>query len=74
MSKIFRLRYKDGGELKCYGCEDWVEEIFVIAETPEEAVEKYDDEGGLCGCCFGAVGWEWDRWLEICEDGGVVNL
>jgi hypothetical protein len=72
--KIFRLRYKDGSELKCDGCGCLVDEIFVTAETPAEAVQVYEKEGGLCDCCFGAVGWELDRLLELYEDGGVVNL
>jgi hypothetical protein len=41
MSKVFKLRDRDGLELKCYGCDGWVSEVYVIANTPQEAIGEY---------------------------------
>ncbi len=75
MSKVFRLRDRDGLELKCYGCDGWFSEVYVIANTPQEAVGEYRENGGLCEECFtGTSRWSWDEIFERFKDGGVVMM
>jgi len=75
MSKVFRLRDRDGLELKCYGCDEWFSEIFIIANTPQDAIKEYEDNGGLCEECFTSTsGWDWSEILKHFEDGGVVTM
>jgi hypothetical protein len=74
MSKIFKLQYRDGTELKRYGCNEWFSEVYVIANTPQEAVGEYRKNGGLCEECFTEPsGWGWDEIFEHFKDGGIVN-
>jgi hypothetical protein len=35
MSKVFRLRDRDGLELKCHGCDEWFSEVYIFANTPK---------------------------------------
>jgi hypothetical protein len=75
MSKIFKLQNRDGNELKCYGCEGWFTNVYVIAKTPQEALDEYRDNGGLCEECFTSTsGWGWDEIFEHFKDGGVVMM
>jgi hypothetical protein len=75
MSKIFKLQNRDGTELKCYGCEGWFNNVYVIANTPQEALDEYRDNGGLCEECFTSTsGWGWDEIFKHFKDGGVVMM
>lgn len=50
------------GEVKCRGCNWRVSELFVLAKTREEALQKIKNgEAGLCGECMSEMiaeeGW-----------------
>jgi hypothetical protein len=74
VSKVFKLRDRDRLELKCHGCNEWFSEVYVIANTAQEAVGEYRKNGGLCEECFTETsGWGWDEIFEHFKDGGIVN-
>jgi hypothetical protein len=52
----YRIRSQTGEELKCRGCNWRVTNLYILAETPKEAVKLYlEGEAGLCGDCYGEM-------------------
>jgi hypothetical protein len=52
----YQIRNKKGEELKCRGCNWRVTNLYILAETPEQALRLYHKgEAGLCGDCYGEM-------------------
>ncbi len=48
--KVYAKHFGDG--IKCYGCGWETSKVFVLADSPEEAEELFEDEEYLCGECL----------------------
>lgn len=52
----YQIRSQTGEELKCRGCNWRVTNLYILAETPEQALRLYrKGEAGLCGDCYGEM-------------------